>query len=231
MRVLYIRRPWLYVLWIVLGILLAALYCLKSKEDISLGVFISPAYGKVVVIDAGHGGFDSGAVSSSGVREDEINLKLAKKLEQHLEHEGVQVVMTRNDSKAIGRTKQEDMNKRVQIIRDSNPDIVVSIHLNHFSQSRYYGAQTFYMEGSQEGKKLAQCIQSQLIRILDRGNRRQIKAVSSLRILKASEAPSVIVECGFLSNPEETELLETDDYQEQVSWAIYSGIIQYFSGK
>ena len=136
--------------------------------------------------------------------------------------------MTRKTDGALGKNKREDMKKRVEIIKNSNADIVISIHLNKFQQSKYYGAQTFYMAGSQEGQKLAQCIQTKLIDILDRGNTRQIKAVSDLLILKAGQAPSVVVECGFLSNPQEERLLKTDEYQEQVAWAIYCGIVDYF---
>ena len=123
------------------------------------------------------------------------------------------------------------MNKRVQIIRDSGADVVVSIHLNMFSQSKYYGAQTFYMKNSEEGKKLAKCIQDQLLSILNRGNTRQIKDSDQYLILKASSAPTVLVECGFLSNPKEEKLLKTDEYQEKIAWAIYSGIISYFAGQ
>lgn len=106
---------------------------------------------------------------------------------------------------------------------------MISIHLNQFSQPQYFGAQTFYMKGSEEGEQLAECIQQQLIRILNRGNKRQIKAADNFLILKAVESPSVIVECGFLSNPQEEALLTTDDYQDQVAWAIYCGIVSYLS--
>ena len=229
MKVIYITRRWLILFWILLGIAMFMLYALKLKEDKSISaVFGSPVRTKAVVIDAGHGGFDPGAVSDSGTREDEINLKIAGKLKKYLENEGAKVIMTRKTDEALGRTKREDMNKRVEIIKNSGADIIISIHLNKFPQSKYYGAQTFYMTGSEEGKKLAQCIQTKLLDILNRGNTRQIKAVSDLLILKAGQAPSVVVECGFLSNPQEEKLLKSDEYQEQVAWAIYCGIVDYF---
>jgi len=231
MKVFYINRKWLFVLWIILGFLLAMFYIAKAQEDRLLATFGSPAYGKTVVIDAGHGGIDPGAVSRNGTKEDEINLKIAKKLQAYLEKEGTKVVMTRKTDKGLASSKREDMKKRVEIIRNSNADIVVSIHLNMFSQSQYYGAQTFYMKNSEEGKKLAQCIQEQLLRVLDRGNKRQIKSSDQYLILKASSAPSVLVECGFLSNPQEEKLLKTDEYQERVAWAIYSGIVNYFAAE
>jgi N-acetylmuramoyl-L-alanine amidase len=229
MKVIFITRRWIILFWVLLGIALFLLYALKLKEDRSISaVFSSPVKEKIIVIDAGHGGFDPGAVSDSGTREDEINLKIANKLRRHLKDQGAKVVMTRKTDGALGKNKREDMKKRVEIIKNSNADIVISIHLNKFQQSKYYGAQTFYMAGSQEGQKLAQCIQTKLIDILDRGNTRQIKAVSDLLILKAGQAPSVVVECGFLSNPQEERLLKTDEYQEQVAWAIYCGIVDYF---
>lgn len=229
MKVIFITRRWIILFWVLLGIALFLLYALKLKEDRSISaVFSSPVKEKIIVIDAGHGGFDPGAVSDSGTREDEINLKIANKLRRHLKDQGAKVVMTRKTDGALGKNKREDMKKRVEIIKNSNADIVISIHLNKFQQSKYYGAQTFYMAGSQEGQKLAQCIQTKLIDILDQGNTRQIKAVSDLLILKAGQAPSVVVECGFLSNPQEERLLKTDEYQEQVAWAIYCGIVDYF---
>jgi len=230
MKVIFITKKWLIVFWILLGLMLFLIYALKLKEDSAILTLASPVSKKVIVIDAGHGGFDPGAVSNSGTREDKINLIIARKLKKYLENQGARVIMTRQTDEALGRTKREDMQRRVEIIRNGNADIVVSIHLNKFQQSKYYGAQTFYMSGSEEGKRLAQCIQTQLIKVLNRGNTRQIKAVSDLLILKAGQAPSVVVECGFLSNPQEERLLKTDEYQEQVAWAIYCGIVDYFAG-
>jgi len=209
-------------------LLLAAAYLHKWREDRYLATF-SPTYGKTIVIDPGHGGFDAGASGVSGSREDEINLAIALKLRDYLEHEGAKVVMTRKDHNAVADTKRKDMEKRVEIIRKSKPDIVISIHQNKFRQPQYYGAQTFYMTGSEEGKRLAKCIQDHLIRVLNRGNKRQIKPAGDLLILKAGNAPTVIVECGFLSNPEEERLLKTEKYQDRVAWAIYSGVVEYFA--
>ena len=229
MRVVFFSRKWLFLLWLLLGILLLLLFWGRGREETHAQVFASPAMGRVVVLDAGHGGMDPGAVSPTGVREDKINLSIARQLQAHLQDHGAVVIMTRDSDQALASKKSQDMQKRVQIIRDSGADIVVSIHMNKFPQTQYYGAQTFYMEGSQEGKKLAQSIQAQLIGHLGRGNKRQIKGVSNLLILKAGSAPVAIVECGFLSNPEEAALLATNAYQAQVAWAIYSGIINYFT--
>jgi len=101
--------------------------------------------------------------------------------------------------------------------------------MNKFSQPQYYGGQTFYMTGSESGEKLAKSIQSQLIENLIEGNHRQIKAVNNLLILKAGSAPTVIIECGFLSNAKEEILLKSDDYQEKIAWSIFNGIVEYFT--
>lgn len=235
MKIYFINRKWLFVFWVILGIIIGSLYVVKIREERALSVFGSPAYGVTIAIDAGHGGIDPGAVSKSGVREDEINLKIAKKLQAYLENEGAKVVMTRKTDEGLydkdysGSKKRQDMDRRVKILQNSKASIVISIHLNYFSQPQYYGAQTFYMQGSGEGELLAKSIQGQLLRVLARGNKRDIKASDSFLVLKAVDSPSVLVECGFLSNPQEETLLTTDDYQEEVAWGIYCGIISYLS--
>lgn len=230
-RYIYISRKWLIVLWIILGIILFLFFRAGMENADMTAAFSTPVAKKVVVIDPGHGGFDSGAVSPSGIREDELNLKVALKLKHYLAGHKANVILTRETNDSLASSKSEDMRKRVEIIRKSNPDIVISIHMNKFSQSKYFGAQTFYMAGSEEGKRLAHCIQNKLLENLIEGNRRQIKAAKNLLILKADKAPSVIVECGFLSNPEEESLLITDEYQEKIAWSIFCGIIDYFANE
>lgn len=229
MKYIYLSKRWLILLWIFLGILLFMIYTAKSHEDSLLTAFASPAKNRIVVIDAGHGGIDSGAKSPSGTREDELNLKVAQKLNKYLTDHGAIVIMTRDSKEGLSKRKSEDMQKRVAIIKESNPDIVISIHMNKFPQTQYYGGQTFYMTGSETGEKLAESIQRVLIENLIEGNNRQIKAANNLLILKAGSAPTVIVECGFLSNAKEEILLKTDDYQEKIAWSIYNGIVEYFA--
>jgi N-acetylmuramoyl-L-alanine amidase len=229
MKVYYITTKKLWCAGVAVFILLMLVVIADTRKEQYLAAFSSPAQGKTVVIDAGHGGFDSGARSQEGIREDEINLKIAMKLKEYLVDHGVKVVMTRDSHNALASTKSKDMQKRVEIIRNSGADIVVSIHQNKFEQPQYYGAQTFYMEGSEEGKRLAQSVQELLLDNLGRGNKRQIKAVKNLLILKAGAAPSIIVECGFLSNPEEARLLASSEYQDKIAWSIYNGIITYFT--
>ena len=229
MKVFYVSRSKLLVAWIILGIALLWFMVVSVKQPNMLDVFSSPANKKIIIIDPGHGGFDSGALSPSGTREDELNLKVAKKLKQYLVDHNATVILTRENDEGLASRKSDDMRKRVEIIRESNPDIVISIHMNKFPQTQYFGGQTFYMTGSEEGKKLAQSIQTRLVENLIEDNNRQIKSANNFLILKASSSPTVIVECGFLSNLKEEAMLKTDAYQDKIAWAIFNGILEYFS--
>lgn len=183
---------------------------------------------KVIVLDAGHGGFDGGAVGISGAVEKEINLEITLKLKALLEKTGAKVVVTRQDDTALAETKKEDMRKRKEIKESSGADIFVSIHMNKFSQEKYSGAQVFYAN-DEKSQKLGEHIQSAMVNLLNPENNRKAKATDgNVYILKESGVPSVIVECGFLSNAEEEGLLKQKDYQQKVAWSIYSGVLKYF---
>lgn len=228
MRIFFVSKKLLVFAWIIVGAILLLVYAIKNTQNIPVSVLSDQLSGRTIVIDAGHGGFDPGAVSAGGTKEAEINLYIAQKLQNLLEARGAVVVMTRTEQKALASTKREDMRRRIEILRESDADIAISIHLNKFKQPQYFGAQTFYMSGSYEGEKLAQSIQRQLILILGRGNRREIKPVKDFLVLKAGNMPTVLVECGFLSNPEEEQLLITGQYQELIASAILLGILDYF---
>ena len=195
-----------------------------------------PVSGKTIVIDAGHGVPDEGAQSSNGTTEAETNLKIALKLQNLLEQSGSSVVLTRSDENAIydidtktlRQKKISDIKNRVKIGNESQADIFVSIHLNKIPQSQYYGWQTFYKEGSEEGKKLAESIQPNLNEAIQRENNRVAKTIDNVYIIKHVEIPTTIVECGFLSNPEEEKMLLEDGYQNKLAWGIYNGIIDFF---
>lgn len=188
----------------------------------------------VIVVDAGHGGIDGGAIGRNGTIEKNINLEIAKKLKGYIESHGDTCIMIREVDEGLysyetrkGR-KAEDLKNRKQIIKENKADIFISIHLNYFPDSRYYGAQTFYPSNDFESEKLAKSIQAQLIKVLDRNNNRVAKPSDTYYILKDNGIPSVIVECGFLSNPEEEYLLNQDEYQNKIAWAIYCGVLDYF---
>lgn len=181
----------------------------------------------IVVIDAGHGGNDPGKVGVNGVLEKDINLEIAKKLEQYLEKNGIQVVMTREDDTAED-SKRGDMVKRVDLINEVNPVITVSIHQNSYSDARVKGAQVFYFTDSEISRQAASVLQEEIKKI-DLENTRQIKANNTFYMLKKTKVPTIIVECGFLSNHEEAEKLKVEEYQNQMAESIGRGILVWLS--
>ena len=177
---------------------------------------------KVVVVDAGHGGMDGGVVGSTGVKESDLNLMIARELQKELEKGGVKVVMTRTGEGAIGATKKQDMQNRKKIIVEAQPDVVVSVHINKFSSSKRRGVQVFY-DDTGVGKNFAEHLQNTVNQALNskytsRSDYIAIKA--DLLITKCYSCPSVIVECGFLSNAEDEKLLLTDTYRREVAGVI-----------
>ena len=187
-----------------------------------------------VVIDAGHGGFDSGKVGVDGTLEKDINLIIAKKLEQLLIAADVNVIMTRNDDTGLyeessNNKKRQDMKNRAALMNQAKPDCVISIHQNSYPQESIDGAQVFYYTHSEKGKLLAALIQDSLIARADPTNHRVEKSNDSYYLLKNVSSPIVIVECGFLSNWAESKKLVDDTYQQKLAWAIHLGILQYLN--
>ena len=178
----------------------------------------------------------SGAQSSNGTTEAETNLKIALKVQTLLEQSGATVILTRSDenaiydvdSKTLKQKKISDIHNRVKVGNESSADIFVSIHLNKIPQQQYYGWQTFYKEGNEQSMNLAKSIQSNLNDSIQKENKRVAMKIDNIYIVKHVEIPISIVECGFLSNPEEEKLLLEDDYQNRLAWGIYNGIIDYF---
>ncbi len=189
---------------------------------------------KTVVIDSGHGGIDPGKTSESGILEKDINLAIAKKLETLLKCVGVNVIMTRSEdmghySETDSNKKRADMKARCELIDKSNPDAVISIHQNSYTSPSVKGAQMFYYKGSKEGKCLAEILQKAFVEHVDSTNKRVEKADGTYYLLINTKAPTVIAECGFLSNPQEAALLNTDEYQQKVAQALCSGVLEYLS--
>ncbi|MBD5645383.1 N-acetylmuramoyl-L-alanine amidase CwlD [Clostridium botulinum] len=196
---------------------------------------------KIILIDPGHGGMDGGAVARDGTLEKDVNLEISKILKKNLKKEGYKVVMTREDDsglysedkgKRVRQKKIEDLNKRCELKRTTKCDMFISIHLNMFDQSQYYGAQVWY-SNNEDSKRLAHILQNNLREELDENNKRKEKAAkNSYKILRNNdEMPSVIVECGFLSNSMELEKLKSTDYQEKISKAIVKSVGDYFNDK
>lgn len=197
---------------------------------------IHKTFVRIIVIDPGHGGKDGGANGPSGSVESDINLAIAQKLRGYIETNGDVCIMTRETEAGLCEDdstmwiKRKDLKLRKEIIKSSNGDIFISIHLNSFPQQQYYGAQVFYEKGSEESRRLAECVQSQMVSILDPDNKRAAKASDTYFILKNNPMPSILVECGFLSNPREEKLLMDDEYQNKVAYAIYTGVLKYLEG-
>ena len=178
----------------------------------------------------------NGAESSNGTTEAQINLKIVLKLQQLLEQSGCTVILTRSDenaiydldSKTLRQKKVSDIHNRVKIGNESSADIFVSIHLNKISQQQYYGWQTFYNTKNEKSKDLADQIQGNLNETMQKENDRIAMKLNTVYIMKHVEIPISIVECGFLSNQQEEKELQQDEYQNQLAWGIYNGIISYF---
>lgn len=187
---------------------------------------------KVIVVDAGHGGNDPGKVSGNNVLEKDVNLQIASKLANELENAGFKVIMTRTEDN--GLYKEDDVNKkaadlraRCEIAEEENADLLISIHQNSFSDSNVRGGQAFYYTHSVKGKKMALLIQEHL-KSADKDNTREAKANDSYYLLIHTPCICVIVECGFLSNAAEAELLISDEYQNRLADSITDGVKEYF---
>lgn len=237
MIVLNKKRITLILSSIFLSVFVFMLTTNNNREQSDYIATVSlPSSGKTIVIDAGHGVPDEGAESSNGTTEAQTNLRIALKLQNLLEQSGCTVILTRSDenaiydidSKTLKQKKISDIKNRVKIGNESSADIFVSIHLNKIPQPQYDGWQTFYKDGSEESSRLAKSIQTNLNEAIQKENNRIAKTIDNIYIIKHVEIPTTIVECGFLSNPEEEKKLLEDDYQNRLAWGIYNGIIDYF---
>lgn len=215
-------------------LLLSMVILAKEAARIVVSKQLSEDHSRVVVIDAGHGCADGGKVGVNGVLEKDVNLAIALKVKDLLEQQDVTVIMTREDDKGTypktgSNRKLRDMKKRVELINKERPALTVSIHQNSFSDQSVCGAQTFYYQGSKEGQFAAELLQAQMIKTLQPKKERVAKSNDSYYLLKNSNYPTVIVECGFLTNPEEAGLLCDEEYQQKTAWAIHLGILQYIN--
>ena len=205
---------------------------LKTKP-----VSSTPITNHTIILDAGHGNPDGGATSNDGnIIESELNLDIVLKLQNLLESSNCTVILTRSDengiydadSTTIRQQKVSDMKNRVKIANESNAELFVSIHMNKLDQTQYSGWQTFYKNKDDTSKKISQNIQTSLNYFMKKENKREIKSISGIYLTKNVEIPLVIIECGFLSNSEEANLLKTESYQDELVWSIYIGIMDYF---
>jgi len=187
----------------------------------------------IIYIDPGHGGYDGGASSSNDDYEKDLNLSVALHLRNYLEQVGINVLLTRDSdidfvTPGKGTKKRRDLDKRIEMINQSDADLFISIHMNALRNPRWNGAQTFYCTKYAENKLLAESIQKGLKEILQNTDRKA-KPYKTLYLLKMVDKPGALIEAGFLSNPNEANLLGQIAYQDKVAYAIYIGIISYLN--
>ncbi len=187
-----------------------------------------PLDGKIIVIDAGHGGEDSGAIGINGTYESGLNLSIAFLLKNQLEDKGAETVMTRNDENSLAAIKEKDWEQRGAVITGSGADAVISVHVNSLNDPSKSGPVVMFIAGSVQGKSLADAIQESMNEELS-PEVPGITRSEDLIILKYGSQPSVLVECGYISNPQEEEKLNTEEYQLKVAKAICDGVVEYFS--
>ncbi|MCF6139437.1 N-acetylmuramoyl-L-alanine amidase CwlD [Pseudalkalibacillus berkeleyi] len=230
-----------WLLWGLIGFCAALLLYVINQQILtnnSWSTWSLPLTGKIIVLDAGHGGVDGGAVGKGDIQEKEIALDISLKLRDYLQQAGALVIMTRETDKdlagegtqRIRHRKTEDLLKRTEIVNTSNADMFISIHLNAIPSSRWYGAQVFYNPSIDENEKMAKFIQDQIRSNLE-NTTRKAKPINNVYMIRKAEVPGALVEVGFLSNPNERELLKTKLYQTKIAASIYQGIMRYYTNE
>lgn len=213
----------------VLLVILAGMLLLSKNLQEAVSSSKVTAVSKTIVLDSGHGGDDPGKIGVNQAKEKDVNLEITKKIKKRLKKKGWTVVMTREKDEMLGNPQEgnrkiHDMKARVDVINKTKPQAAVSIHQNSYQDERIHGAQVFYYSHSAEGKRMAEVMQKALLDA-DESNTRKAKANDTYYLLKRTEVPTIIVECGFLSNPEEAEKLTEKNYQKKMADAIVKGII------
>ncbi len=218
----------------MIGCFVLLAVCARLTER-ALPASVPAAEKPVVVLDAGHGGLDSGAVGKNGTLEKDVNLSIVKALRDMLEMSGFQVVLTRDEDisiydagvEGIRNQKLSDMDNRLEIIQSYPDSVFLCIHQNNYTDPKYFGGQMFYNNNNPDNRTLAQIMQNRFA-VLQPGNDREIKlSGNELFLLKSNMNPSLMIECGFLSNPDEEAKLSTWEYQQKVAFTIYSGLMEY----
>ncbi len=224
-----------FCIFLVYSFIVAGILKLKDENE-SIMTNSTAVTSHVIVIDAGHGKPDEGAVGLYGTTEEAINLKIALKLQALIEQSGGIVYLTRSDengiysadSNTIKQMKVSDIKNRVAIGNQEDVDVFISIHLNKYPESIYSGWQTFYQSDNEESLKLATCIQEGLNNSISTPNNRVPLPLKGIYIMDNVENTTVTVECGFLSNEDEAKKLQEDEYQDKLAWGIFIGIQDFF---
>ena len=238
----YLPRFFLFVL-LFIGILCGMIFVSRFlsppiRETLTEEVSDHSPSRPIVVIDAGHGGEDGGTVGVNGVYEKDLNLKIALLLDEWLRAEGFETVLTRSEdillydknSDYLGQKKVQDLSARRKIVEEQENAILISIHMNAFPQAKYSGLQVYYSQNNPSSQALADEIQTRTRELLQPQNTRKIKSAGeNIYLLDRLSCPAVLIECGFLSNPQECAKLSEEEYQKQLAFSIYLGIVNYFN--
>lgn len=220
--------------YVTFSVLILNAYFLRSYQQTSSG---SGTYFPTIILDAGHGGMDSGAVGIDNVLEKDINLSIALKLKDLFDASGFNTKMTRDkdesihseDSGTIRSQKVSDLKNRLSMINSDPNNLLISVHQNKFEDSKYKGAQVFYSNNNTLSKELAQSMRASFVGLLQKDNNREIKpSPKGVFILNKSTVPAVIVECGFLSNSEDVKNLSDKEYQSKVAFTIFCGFLDFW---
>ena len=225
-----------YAAWLLFFAALA-LFGAQTMRAFGVVAFHADFFEKkgTVVVDAGHGGEDGGATGVHGELEKDINLAIALELQRLLEQHQFQVVMVRDwdtdlsdqNLPTVAQRKRSDLQRRLRLVEESGGCVLLSIHQNFFTESQYSGAQVFYSANDPRGEALAEAIRASITEPLQPENTRQNKVGEGVYLLEQCQVPAVLVECGFLSNPEEAAALADPDYQKRMAQAIYNGLVRY----
>ena len=219
-------------LFMILFLLMGAIIASWKLSELTANVSKEEKKAKkdqvVIVVDPGHGGEDPGKVGINDVLEKDLNLQIAKKVKKLLEEAGIKIVMTRTNDK-VPDAKKEDLNQRVLLINETKPKLALCIHQNSYPDAKIKGAQVFYHTITPEAEDVASIVQEQL-RTVDPTNTRQIKENDTYFMLKNTQVPTIIVECGFLTNPDEAAKLTQEDYQDKLAQAICEGVVKWLNG-
>lgn len=229
------RRKLKYTGFAIGFIVLFLIVTVKFVENDSWNSWNLPLSGKIIILDAGHGGPDGGANVQS-VLEKEIALKVTLKIRDFLQEQGALVIMTREDdgdladenTKGIRNRKREDLQNRVKMINNSEADLFLSIHLNAIPSGRWKGAQTFYTRRYEENEQVAKFIQAEIRRNLENTDR-EARPIENVYLMRNAQKPGALVEIGFLSNPEDRGNLLKETYQEKIAASVYKGILRYLT--
>ncbi len=235
---MYLKKLYLLIIPILISSIVLSDSFIYRQNNKSTGVnsSISQEF-PLIIIDAGHGGFDGGTSTDDGYPEKNINLAISLYLNDFLQFFGFETILTRDSDisledsglTTIRKKKTSDIHNRMKITEENKNAVFISIHQNHYYDSKYSGMQVFYSRNfSQESTKLAEKIQESAVSLIQPENTRQIKECgSSVYLIYNAKIPSCLVECGFLSNFEEAQKLKTPQYQKLVAYSVALGILNY----